>query len=229
MLAVRLGAELSLLHVVAPTESQRMLDEDIERARRELQCRATPPVWDRGPSPRVDVRSGNAARVLIETARELDAALVVVGTHRRRPMRDALAGTLAERLLRQLECPVLIVHRMPWYAYCNVLLALDCSKASAVAVRAAEELVLSAGTRACVVHACQPAAVQNASSRLHPDLLVVGTRGRGRWRRAVLGSVANRLLSGAKSDVLVLPPRDFRANWRKARADRLALDVVSGA
>jgi nucleotide-binding universal stress UspA family protein len=198
-------------------------------------------------------------------------------------MRDALGGTLAERLLSELKCPVLIVHRMPWYAYRNVLLALDCSVSSATVVRAAEKLVLPAGTRASVVHAYRPAydsvigatgiageaierlsaesrrkessdlrdllkrasndasryevilenatttvAVQNVFARLNPDLLVVGTRGRGRWRRALLGSVANRLLSEAKSDVLAVPPRNTRGMWRKARADRLGLDVVSG-
>jgi universal stress protein E len=283
MLAVRLGAELSLLHVVAPAESERMLEQNMQRARGHLESRAKPPLWDRGPSPRVTVRSGDAARVLVETARELDADLVVLGTHRRRATRDTLAGTLAERLLSELECPVLIVHRMPWHAYRNVLLALDCSKASAIAVRAAEELVLPAGTRASVVHAYQPhydgmmtsagiagnvidaysadwkqkasadlcdllrrssndssryeiilenatttAAVQNVVARLNPDLLVVGTRGRGRWRRALLGTVANRLLCSAKSDVLAVPQRDIGGMWRNARSDRLALDVVSG-
>ncbi|MEP7246037.1 MAG: universal stress protein [Gammaproteobacteria bacterium] len=283
MLALRLDAELTLLHVVPLTESERMLEQDMQRARGLLESQAKLPLWHHGVQPRVCVRSGGAARILIDTATELDASLVVLGTHRKRPVRDALAGTLAERLLGELECPVLIVHRMPWYAYRNVLLALDLSRASANAVRAAEDLVLPAGTRASVVHAYQPphdgilasagiagevideyserwkqqaytglsellgevsedssrydvvlenatttAAVQNVAARLKPDLLVVGTRGRGRWRRALLGSVANRILSSVKSDVLVVPDRDTRGTWRNARADRLALDLVSG-
>jgi universal stress protein E len=174
---------------------------------------------------------------------------------------------------------------MPWYAYRNILLALDCSEFSSAAVRAAEEFVLSAGTRASVVHAYQSqydgmttsrriagnvidaysadgkqeasahlcdllressddssryelileratttAAIRNVVARLNPDLLVLGTRGRGRgrWRRALLGSVANRLLSSAKSDVLAVPQRDIAGVWEKARSERVALDVVSG-
>jgi nucleotide-binding universal stress UspA family protein len=38
-----------------------------------------------------------------------------------------------------------------------------------------------------------------------PDLLVMGTRGDGRMRRAVLGSVANQLLKVAACDVLIVP------------------------
>jgi universal stress protein E len=239
-----------------------------------------PPLWHHGDSPQVCVRSGSAARMLIVMARTLDARLVVLGTHRQRPARDALAGTLAERLLSELTCPVLIVHRMPWHAYQNVLLALDCSNASGKAVRAAEALVLGSGARASVVHAYQPPyetmmvsagiaedvidgystswkqrastgiarllrevsddftryelilenattpeAIQSVVQRLNPDLLVLGTRGRGRWGRALLGSVASRMLSSAKSDVLVVPDHAARA----ARSDRINLDVVPGA
>jgi nucleotide-binding universal stress UspA family protein len=221
--------------------------------------------------------------MLIVTARKLHADLVVLGTHRERPVRDALAGTLAEQLLSELTCPVLIVHRMPWHAYRNVLLALDCSSASGMAVRAAEALVLTLGSRASVIHAYQPPhetkmvsagiagdvvdeystswkqktstklrdllrkvsddfsryelimenatttdAIRRVVVRLNPDLLILGTRGRGRWRRALLGSVASQMLSSARSDVLVVPDHPIRARWRNARADRLALDVIPG-
>jgi nucleotide-binding universal stress UspA family protein len=53
-------------------------------------------------------------------------------------------------------------------------------------------------------------AVQHVVSRLKPDLLVVGTRGRGRWNRALLGSVASQILSRAKLDVLAVPDRFVR-------------------
>jgi nucleotide-binding universal stress UspA family protein len=77
-------------------------------------------------------------------------------------------------------------------------------------------------------HGATPTAMKNVLRRLNPDLLVVGTRGRGRWRRALLGSDANQILSTATSDVLAVPNPDVRGAWRKARADRLALDVISG-
>jgi hypothetical protein len=72
-------------------------------------------------------------------------------------------------------------------------------------------------------------AIRRVVRRLNPDLLIVGTRGRGRWRRALLASVASRILSSAKSDVLVVPDHPARAKWRNARSERLALDVIPGA
>jgi nucleotide-binding universal stress UspA family protein len=283
MLAAQLDAELTVLHVVAATESERMLEEDMQRAREQLESLTKAPLRHQGRAPELRVQAGNVAQVLIDTVMDVDASLVVLGRHRKRPARDALVGTLAERLLSAAVCPVLIVQRMPWYAYRKVLLALDSSEASATAVRAAEELVLDAAARAGVVHAYLPryeammtsagiaasvidaysdacerdaraglqnllrtvsknsaryelilenattiAAVQGVLRRMNPDLLVVGTRRRGRFRRALLGSVANHLLSGARSDVLAVPARDVVAPWRRARAERLALDVIPG-
>ncbi len=45
------------------------------------------------------------------------------------------------------------------------------------------------------------------ASRLHADLLVMGTHGRGGFERFVLGSVAEKVLRLASCPVLVVPPR----------------------
>ena len=47
--------------------------------------------------------------------------------------------------------------------------------------------------------------IRRAIETRKPDLLVIGTRGDGRMRRAVLGSVANQLLKVAACDVLIVP------------------------
>ena len=47
--------------------------------------------------------------------------------------------------------------------------------------------------------------IMRAIEAYKPDLLVMGTRGDGRMRRAVLGSVANQLLKVAACDVLIVP------------------------
>jgi nucleotide-binding universal stress UspA family protein len=47
--------------------------------------------------------------------------------------------------------------------------------------------------------------IMRAIEMRKPDLLVMGTRGDGRMRRAVLGSVANQLLKVAACDVLIVP------------------------
>jgi nucleotide-binding universal stress UspA family protein len=78
-----------------------------------------------------------------------------------------------------------------------------------------------------IENATPSAAIQKVVRRVRPDLLVVGTRGRGRLGRAVLGSVANRVLATARCDVLVVPDRAEGATARRDRIDRRSLDVVT--
>ena len=49
------------------------------------------------------------------------------------------------------------------------------------------------------------AAILRVAERLRPDLLVMGTRGRRRWRRALFGSVARQVLRTVHCDVLLVP------------------------
>lgn len=56
-----------------------------------------------------------------------------------------------------------------------------------------------------IVDAHAATAIKNAMAVHKPDLLIMGTRGHGPVRRALLGSVANELLSSAECDVLVVP------------------------
>ncbi len=51
------------------------------------------------------------------------------------------------------------------------------------------------------------AAILRAVETLKPDLVVLGTRGHGRFRRALLGSVASEVLRAVQCDVLLVPDR----------------------
>jgi len=56
----------------------------------------------------VIVRQGIPVDVICRAARELQADLLVVGTHARKGVQHALLGSVAERLVRTSPCPVLV-------------------------------------------------------------------------------------------------------------------------
>jgi nucleotide-binding universal stress UspA family protein len=56
---------------------------------------------------------GRPAAVLCGAAGELGAALIVVGSHGRRGFERFLLGSVAEAVVRQAPCPVLVVKEPP--------------------------------------------------------------------------------------------------------------------
>lgn len=119
-LAEPLGAEVILLHVIANIEEVEELlktrgdaidwstarDDAAKVAESLLQTLAVA-VGD--IDTRRIVREGAPAQVTSDTAREVDADLVVVGSHGRTGLRRALLGSIAERIVRLSPVPVLVV------------------------------------------------------------------------------------------------------------------------
>jgi len=52
---------------------------------------------------------GDPAEMLMETARELDADLIVVGRRDQNPLRRLVLGSVSAKVLRWAECDVLVV------------------------------------------------------------------------------------------------------------------------
>jgi nucleotide-binding universal stress UspA family protein len=59
--------------------------------------------------------------------------------------------------------------------------------------------------RVSIVESRPATAILRAVEILQPDLVVLGTRGHGRFRRALLGSVASEVLRAVQCDVLLVP------------------------
>ena len=281
LLADELDAELSLLHVVSPVASERVLEQSLQIAIGRMKSRVRSPLWHAETAPDVVVRAGNPARVILDTIAREAPDLVIMGPHERRGVVDALQGTIAEKIVSARNSPVLVVQASAKAAYRNVLLALDVAAGSRAAVRAAERFVLRDGVQATAIHASsatdhavfQVAHMQAAGAGVHadsspgaaavamldlleqesadpsryelvvtqgnplptilraiekrqPDLLVMGTRGDGRMRRAVLGSVANQLLKVAPCDILIVP-RGASGASTTANPERTALSSAS--
>jgi universal stress protein E len=274
LLGDHLGADVMLLHVVAAADSERALERTLQVAQEQMRSRGRPPLWRPIGVPNVAVLAGNPARLILDTLRQSKPRLLVLGRHRKRPLRDALEGTLAEKVLASRTCPVLFAQQPAQGPYRRVLLALDVSATAAAAIRAAEALVLTPESDARIVHACEPPylgtlectsgdfdaftryvegwtqqasrsmrgllqgesanftrydvdiaghepvpAIMRAVEHHQPDLVVMGTRGGGRLHRALLGSVANRVLHEIACDALIVPAGSFGTSQTKLPRD----------
>jgi universal stress protein E len=211
MLARELGVGLSVVHVIGQVESASMFEEEVERASVQMICRTKPPSWAYGVPPSILMRSGSRAGMLIDTSRELEAGLLVLGTPRQRTLWEAFAGSLAERVLRKVDCPLLIVRRMPLGPYRRILVAVDWSSESAQVVRSAERIAGAPGAQTTLVHSCSPSRVKGARERIEA-LLESASQDAGRYcvvfesAPSAVGALTN-VVRRLNPDLLVLGTR----------------------
>jgi nucleotide-binding universal stress UspA family protein len=118
-LAKSLGAEIELFHAYqlpvlalpdsTVTVSPTFVADVTDRAQRALnQHRDTVISHDVRATTRLV--EGNPADAIVDHAREMNAAMVVMGTHGRSGFRRFLLGSTAERVVRMSTVPVLTVH-----------------------------------------------------------------------------------------------------------------------
>ncbi len=116
-LARRFESELTLLHVYEPPSPQsaemppelledepRDVDASMERWRAEANRVA-------GRAVNSTVLSGKPAAEIVQYARARGFDLLVVGTHGRTGLGHVLLGSVAERVVREASCPVLVQRR----------------------------------------------------------------------------------------------------------------------
>lgn len=182
--------------------------------------------------------------------------LVVFGVKRSNPLRDFVFGTPAERLMRMVRRPVLVVKKPAQASYQRVLVPIDFSVYSEAVLRSAIKSVPQATLHLChatsatredrlraaavselIIESSRQRAAARALERLNSlirsvdhrratssvgrgdasrlalevqravgaDLIVVGKDGQSAIGDFLLGSVAQRLVSDAQCDVLVIP------------------------
>lgn len=146
-LAARNGAELVLTSIVddtLPSDIAGRLAEDIA-ARLTRMAAAVAGASD--VTHRVAVRIGDPAEAIAALASEEQAALLVLGLHRLRPLLDAMRDTTMQRVARTSPCPVLLVREPVDGPYQTVVAAVDFSPAAAAAVRMAARVAPGATIR----------------------------------------------------------------------------------
>ena len=120
-LADRFGAELHLLHVVAPlpavmpdsagawTLPDADVDLHVDAARKRL-ARTLGDECGAEQRAVLSVKVGLVVDEVVRYAHEHEIDLIVVGTHGHTGLSRLLLGSVAEKLVRLAECPVLTVH-----------------------------------------------------------------------------------------------------------------------
>lgn len=109
--------ELHVVHVVEekiPATSAvglELLDEQLETAPKALEARLAPLVASLGYRGRVigHLRIGKAAPAILQAAVDIDADVIVVGTHHRKGLERLVLGSVAEQVMRESHCPVMVV------------------------------------------------------------------------------------------------------------------------
>lgn len=156
LVAERLGAELHLLHAVVLHEhdpnnpSERFPEsEEIFRSLFEIADSNMSSLLERsGPETlalkEVKRRGLSASDVILSYADEIDADLIVMGTHGRTGAARLLMGSVAEAVTRHASCPVLTVHAgarsVRDERIKTILVPVDFSETSPLAIRHAKEL-----------------------------------------------------------------------------------------
>jgi universal stress protein A len=116
-LALKTGATVHLLHAyvipvesvgLAQTVSRQYVEQFVKESKAqllELSARLCPQAR-MGP---MLVESGDPRDVITHKAKDLNAELIVMGTHGRRGLSRALIGSVAESVVRTAPCSVLVV------------------------------------------------------------------------------------------------------------------------
>jgi len=156
MLAKEYAAELQLLHVVSAVSLEALRqwgpepldcpDRLVQLLRHELEEIAAHTAGQHGVRSEARIVVGDVTDSIVSAGASAD--LVVLGAHGMNPLKDALLGTTAERMVSRTARPVLIVRTPPHEAYRNVLVPVDllpgAQEALGAALRFAGEAMITA-------------------------------------------------------------------------------------
>ncbi len=158
-LAAEHDARLDILHVISESFLQAFeevcrppaCDEFVlfENTRRMLDELSSKYVGDTGIDTIVSVKKGLVVEEILSASEHSD--LLVLGERGWNPLRDILIGTTAERLLKRSTRPVLVVKRPAESAYRRVIVPVDLTSDSDIALRTA--MLIAPTADISVVHA----------------------------------------------------------------------------
>lgn len=152
LIARATGANVTLLHVVDDDRPRRIIDRERDLADELLREQVHTLATVDGIASRAEVVLGSPTVGLAKASEESAYDLLILGQHRRQPIRDAFVGTTAERTIRQVRIPVLVVSGPPVSAYRRVVVATDLLENSRGAADKFARLGVCVGARTTLLH-----------------------------------------------------------------------------
>ena len=151
LIAGQAGARYTVVHALeldALTQLRDLLGGDAsdltdriaDRVREALAQVVSDPSRNRGVAADLRIEPGLAASAVRRCADEVDADLVLVGAHGEGFLQRFVLGSTASRLLRTTDVPVLLVKEPCRAPYRRVLVAVDFSPASELAIMLAQRI-----------------------------------------------------------------------------------------
>jgi nucleotide-binding universal stress UspA family protein len=125
------SSELHVVHVMpdlgqAPSDHASSLRKELERAPSLMEERVLNACAGTSLEVRVHIRHGDPVELILHTAVEIDADVLVIGSHRRRGMEKLVLGSVAEQILHRARCSVLTALPKSWHRTQQVELEAPC-------------------------------------------------------------------------------------------------------
>jgi nucleotide-binding universal stress UspA family protein len=192
-----MNARVLFLHVVGERQPERVMHLKANRARVRLMVQAEKAMAYAPDLASVEIHIGKPRKVIAEIAAQWNADLIVLASPISRRY-DRILGTTAERIIRAVACPVLLVNQEPMESYKQIAVASDLSATSARVAQAVRRLGVLDEAFAWFVHASEPAF--NGSPAEEPAALEELEQRKSRWRD-IVGAELSAQLAGAGLDL----------------------------
>ncbi|MEQ9813308.1 MAG: universal stress protein [Azospirillaceae bacterium] len=144
-------ARLTVIHVIDDELPAALSDMQETYARKSIEDHVADLAGDNRSAIEIQVLFGKPYAEILGAADKLEADMIVLGLHREDALKDMFLGTTAERTMRGSRVPVLLVRDRPSNDYARILVGIDFSQCSRVALRTA--LALFPRSALSLVHA----------------------------------------------------------------------------
>lgn len=152
LLARQFESAILLVHVVDDDQPRRIVDAERDEATTLLRQMAATLSDVDGVTTETRVILASPFVGIAQAVKDVTPDLLVIGPHRRQVLRDVFVGTTAERTIRSVDCPVLMVNATPVGHYRHVMQTTDLSDSSRDALLRFQELGLADQSRTSLLH-----------------------------------------------------------------------------